>query len=131
MNIFVVLCILQIVELLKCWRKTKTTYRDDKWLLIKNKNLLILNKRLLFTARPGLKEIHFFVKLLVWLGQNETGGDCWHSRCTRRWTWLPGGQYTLPQRWPRQARQPLRADRPYRWCRHRVREVWHRCKSNK
>ena len=75
MNIFVVLCILQIVELLKCWRKTKTTYRDDKWLLIKNKNLLILNKRLLFTARPGLKEIHFFVKLLVWLGQYETGGD--------------------------------------------------------
>ena len=75
MNIFVVICILPIVELLKCWRKKRTTYRDDKWLLIKNKNLLILKKRLLFTARPGLKEIHFFVKLLVWLGQYETGGD--------------------------------------------------------
>ena len=53
-NIFVILCILPIVELLKCWKliKTRTTYWGNKRLLMKNRKILIPNKWLLFTEHP-------------------------------------------------------------------------------
>ena len=87
LNIIVALCISPIVELLKCWKsnsvkdilKTRTTYRGDKWLLLKNKIFLNLYKWHLFTARPVPSRSappRRAWTCAVWVTRDDAGADC-------------------------------------------------------
>ena len=105
MTIIVVLCILPIVELLNCWkykfckeiRKTRTTYRGDKWLLMKNKIFLKSDKWLLFTARQAPRKSAALRRAWTcdaWVTADDAGADCnpatpWIS-ARQTWTWARG-----------------------------------------